>query len=273
MTIDHSEGLDIAIRPERVARVLLLLVLALATLGCGANLIIYQVAPSPEHKLARLMERFDLGHEPSIPALYSSLSLAVSAGLLAVIAITHRRCRSRFVSYWTVLSLIFLALAIDESVMIHEMVDNVLHDWLQTSGIFHFAWVIPAMLFVFILSLCYLRFFWSLNRRTLRLFIYAGTVFVGGAVGMEMVAALIIPNLGVESIAHTISQTIEETCEMLGVVIFIYALLDYIRREIGPLRIRCLVERRLAAPTRVPDINDVSASARIATHHANQSNG
>ncbi len=31
MTIDHSEGLDIAIRPERVARVLLLL--ALATIG------------------------------------------------------------------------------------------------------------------------------------------------------------------------------------------------------------------------------------------------
>lgn len=75
-----------------------------------------------------------------------------------------------------------------------------------------------------------------------------------------MVAALIIPNLGVESIAHTISQTIEETCEMLGVVIFIYVLLDYIRREIGPLRIRCLEEPRLLVPTRVPDINDVSAS-------------
>lgn len=38
---------------------------------------------------ARLNSRIDLGHEPSLPRLYSSMLLAASSVLLAVVAVTR----------------------------------------------------------------------------------------------------------------------------------------------------------------------------------------
>ncbi len=130
----HKRGMSISFRPKQLALFLCSVVFLLTTSGFFANIVIYQVAPSPEHKLARLMHRLDLGHEPSLPAFYSSLALLASAALLAVIAIKQRREKGRFSTHWGVLSAIFVVLAIDETIMIHEMVSNYLHDALHTSG-------------------------------------------------------------------------------------------------------------------------------------------
>jgi hypothetical protein len=249
-------GLEIVIRPRTVTRVLLVVVAIVAVTGTIANLVIYQVAPTPDHKIARLMQRFDLGHEPSIPALYSSIALLAASVLLLTIGVAKRNTRDRFAYHWLALAAIFLVLAIDEAVMFHEMLVNSMRDAFQLGGIFFFPWVIPAMFAVLIVGLLYLRFLAHLEPRTRWLFVAAATLFVGGAVGMEMVAGVIIEEHGVAtvgdassevieevgaaSIRHTIVQTIEESLEMLGVVVFIYALLDYLGRHVGLLRLRIL---------------------------------
>lgn len=236
-----SVDLELAIRPRTTARVLIAAVCVLVVFGAIANVVIYHVAPHEQHGLARLMARFDLGQEPSIPSWYSSLLLLASSLLLLLIG--HSRSRSDpNKPYWCGLAFVFLILAIDEAVMFHELVDTAMHNWLGLGGVFYFAWVIPGALFVSCFGLLFLRFLSRLAPRTRWLFIASGAIFVAGAIGMELVAGLIFeragsPEAAVRSLAHTASQTVEEFFEMLGVTLFIYALLDFISREIGSIRI------------------------------------
>jgi hypothetical protein len=225
------------ISPIRVAGVMTLLVIALSIVGTIANICIYHVAPHPQHKLAKLMQRFDLGHEPSIPALYSALALFGCALLLWLIGTMNRRSGRGDVFNWFLLAGIFLMLGLDEAVMFHEMLHNTMRAWVSSGGIFFFPWVIPGIIFVTIVAVANLRFLSRLESRTRWLFIAAGAVFVGGAVGMELLAGVVVERHGVESLYHTFVQTIEETLEMLGVVIFTYSLLDYFRRHHGTVRI------------------------------------
>jgi len=234
----ESAGLVLQLSPSSICRRLVVLVLFLALFGAAANLVIYQIAPTPDHRIARLFYRIDLGHEPSIPAWYSSIALLVSSLLLTMIAVFKRRGGQPFVFHWFGLAALFFLMALDEAVMFHEMVNNALHQLLNTGGVFYFAWVIPAGLFAVAMAIGYARFLGHLQPRTRWLFMLAGAIFVGGAVGMEMVAGVIHESYGLESVAHTISQTIEETCEMLGIVLFIYALLDFIDRNIGSIRLQ-----------------------------------
>ena len=55
----------VPINTRGFARALFLSAIALSIIGAIANLIIYQVADSPNSDLARVVARFDLGHEPS----------------------------------------------------------------------------------------------------------------------------------------------------------------------------------------------------------------
>lgn len=231
-------GLELTVDPGSLARSLTWLVILIAAVGSTANYLIYNVAPDPEHRIARVLRRLDLGHEPSIPAFYSSLALMACAVLLGVIAVSVWRSSGDYFRSWLGLSILFVLLAIDETIMVHEMVDTALHESLGLGGIFYFAWVIPGSIFAALFAAAYLKFLLHLDSLTRWRFVTAGALFVLGAVGMEMVAGLIADSsLGLQSVAHTISQTVEESLEMLSVVLFIFALLDYMHRNIGPIRI------------------------------------
>ena len=59
--------------------------------------------------------------------------------------------------------------------------------------------------------------------------IFSGFIFVGGAIGVEMIHDLLkVQNGGSENLYLKLLICLEETCEMTGVAIFIYALLNYI---------------------------------------------
>lgn len=233
-----AAGLELTLRPSRVARILALLVFGIVLVGGLSRVVIYEVAPDDEHRLARAMKRFDLGHEPSIPNWYSSLALVASAGLLAVIAAAKWKSRDAFRRHWALLSILFLLLAVDEAVMIHEMADRTLHDLWHTTGPLYFAWVVPGAAFASTVGLLYLRFLTHLDPRTRNRFLAAATLFIGGAIGIEMVEGVVVESHGLESLCFTVVQCIEERLEMLGIVLFLYALLDYIDRYIGDVRFR-----------------------------------
>ena len=62
------------------------------------------------------------------------------------------------------------------------------------------------------------------------LFVAAGALFVGGAVGVEMIQSFIsFHEIGGGAMAF--SLLIEESLEMFGVVLFIYALTSYMADE------------------------------------------
>lgn len=229
---------ELTIKLRRVVVTLLCIVAVLVATGSTANYVTNQVAPSPDHKLAKLMHRFDLGFEPSIPNWYSSCALLAAAGLLLLTGLVKRRENDRYYRHWLFLALIFLIMSIDEGVRLHEMIHTVMILWGTWNGLLRFPWVIPAGIFVAILGMCYIPFLRHIEPRTAWRFVVAGGVYIFGVLGMDMLGALVVDNYGDESVYHTVTQLFEELFEMLGIVIFIYALLDHLGRTVGSLQIR-----------------------------------
>ncbi len=69
------------------------------------------------------------------------------------------------------------------------------------------------------------------------LFLIAGATYLGGVLGMELVGSSYIFNYG-PSLSYGIVATIEEVLEMLGIIVFIYALLDYLETHVESMLIR-----------------------------------
>ncbi len=230
------------IKPWTLASYLAAIALVLAIVGAFANIVIYQIADSPDSNLAKVMHRLDLGYEPSLPAWFSSLVLFFNASVLLLISRAKQLRAEPYFAHWLGLGIIFVGLSIDESVMIHEMVDTVLSSMLQTTGFLLFPWVIAGSAFALTVLVAYSKFLLRLPRRFAYLFITSGALFVGGAVGMELLAGAVIDAAGVASIYHTIVQTIEESLEMAGSILFLYSLTEYWTVTYGPVRITAEAE-------------------------------
>ena len=184
---------------------------------------------------------FNTDGEKNFPALFSCFLLAIAAVLLLVIAVAKRRSRDRFATAWGLLTLIFLALTVDEWMSFHEQMTDVVKDLpvaLPTTGIFHFAWIVTGIAFVSAIGLTYRSFLLHLPRRYARLFLTAAALYIFGAIGLEMAAGYYADNhqqwnrliwLGL--------TTVEEGLEMFGIITFIYALLHYIQSFVGDLNV------------------------------------
>jgi hypothetical protein len=179
-----------------------------------------------------LVPLFFVGEERNIPTYYSSLLLLCACGLLAVIAHTgHRHAR-----HWSALALIFFLLSIDEVVGLHEMMIRPVRETLHVGGLLYFGWVVPGIVLVLAFAGAYLRFFLDLTPQFQWLFGAAGLLYVGGALGVEMLGGRHADLYGLENLAYRMYQTVEESCEMFGLVLFIHALLRYVAQHVprGP---------------------------------------
>ena len=184
-----------------------------------------------------LVFMFSVGADGNIPTYYSAFALLFCSGLLAFTGYLTRTTDQPAVSYWAGLAVIFLFLSADEMLMLHERLMEPVRGLLDTSGAFHYAWVIPYGIAVLVIGTAYIRFVLNLPRRTMIGFIVAGTIFVTGALGFEMLGGIIFEQRGDQNILYILVQTIEEALEMIGIVIFIYAITDYIVGEFGSVTV------------------------------------
>ena len=172
----------------------------------------------------RCDQLFDFNTERSIPTFFNSFILLASSLLLFFISVRIEK-NNRFMFHWKGLGIIFLFLAIDELASIHELLVIPLRNIFDLSNIFYYAWVIPYSLVAALMLLVYVKFFKQLPKVTLQLFLLAGSIFIFGAVVLETFGGLQHSLHGVYNPTYCILYTFEEFFEMLGVVIFIYALL------------------------------------------------
>jgi len=93
--------------------------------------------------------------------------------------------------------------------------------------------VIPyGLLFILFSFVYFFKFLPQLPKKFARLFVIAGAIYVIGAIGVEMVGAENYSSSNFSEIRYAIYYSIEEFLEMLGIAIFIYSLLLYIKEEI-----------------------------------------
>ena len=226
----------LTVRPAQVARTLVCVIGALAVLGIASKMFQLNVDVDSFRGLREIAIRFDFDAENTVPAWYSSAALLFSSAMLALIALATRQNGGRYFWHWVVLAATFLLMSLDESASMHEILIVPLRRRLGTGGMLYFAWVIPAFFVVGIFALSYLGFLWHLPRRSAMLFIAAGAMFVGGALGLELVGGALVESQGFDSIGYLCVMTMEETLEMLGIALFIYALLDYLGQRFQRLQ-------------------------------------
>ena len=218
----------------------------LVVLSVVANFVTYSIAAGAalEMQVRKSFERlFDLDAEANIPTWFSSALLLMCATLVAANAAAKWQTRGRYRVHWIVLSVIFLYLSVDETAIIHEMSIKPLRSMLNPTGLLYEAWIIPGIAATVVFVLAYLKFLLNLPRRTALLFVIAGAVYVGGAIGVEALSGLYAETHGEENLTYKLISTIEESVEMLGLVIFINANLGYLRTAVGAITFEVALPR------------------------------
>ena len=108
------------------------------------------------------------------------------------------------------------------------------------------------MIGVAIVGIGFLPFLLRLPSRTRNLFALSGIVYVGGAIGVEMLSASQADLNGEDNLAYALIVTLEELCEMVGVVLFLHALLDHLHTLLAGVRVRFATCRPQTEPETIP---------------------
>ena len=218
----------IVLKPSAIVRVLGAMAILLILASIAGQLMKY-FAGHPN--VRGLVPLFYIEAEGNIPTFFSGLLLMSAALLLAVVTTLGKRHGDPDVSRWMILAFGFLYMAGDELLSFHErLIMPVRHLVPSASqGIFHFSWVIPAIAVVALLALFFLRFVLRLPARTRYMFLIAAALYVGGAIGGELIEGrYAASHPDGEDFTFSMMATAEESLEMAGVIVFIYALLKYI---------------------------------------------
>ena len=192
----------------------------------------------------RILQLFNLDAEESIATWYSSSLLLLCSILLATIAFARRNEEGRYVGHWGALSIVFLYLSVDEGVAVHEVIGNLMKEFLRAfgiepAGLLNRVWVIPAAILLLAFVVALRGFLSHLPARQRTMFLVSGIVYAGGAIGMEMVNGLVLTLYGERQIMSTlVLPNLEESLELAGVIVFAYALLTYIGSHWNEVRVR-----------------------------------
>jgi hypothetical protein len=214
---------------KKMIRLLLWLVIALNIIGMAARAI----EKSLGYNNTFFVRLVDVSEEANITSWFSSLLLFFSALLLLLITRLKTVEKDTFSRHWAILSYVFLYLSLDEAAKIHEATIKPLRSIFNASGFFYYAWVIIAIPIILLLGIFYMRFIFSLPGKTRNYFILAAGLFIAGALGFEMIAGFYY-DVEISGIyLSSIFITFEELLENLGVLVFISALLSYIKLQPG----------------------------------------
>jgi hypothetical protein len=179
---------------------------------------------------------FNLDREMNLPTWYSALMLAFSALLFRIISINKNNEKERYFRHWNFLSILFLFLAFDELFQIHEIF--IIKDISRMlPGFFYSVWVIPYGIALIIFAQKYWRFTRDLPHKTRFNFIIAAILYIGGALGMEIVGSYWTDLEGQQNLVYALMATLEEVMEMMGVIVLIYGLLNYIKTWHNDLKV------------------------------------
>ena len=216
---------NFVLRPKPIAAALFVGALIFTLIHTALTLFVGDFNAAIFHEPLAL---FNMNAEASIPTWYSQFLLWTAAGILFVVGFTTKVYKR----HWFGLGAVFVFLSMDEGAAIHELTTDPLRDLLRIeTGLLYYTWVVLYLAAAAVLALIYIRFILALPRRTYVVIIIAATVFVAGAIGLEILGGSIAANSGETTTSYSLSVAAEEFLEMSGTTIFIYALLDYLARQ------------------------------------------
>ncbi|MET0027192.1 MAG: hypothetical protein ABW101_06105 [Candidatus Thiodiazotropha sp.] len=203
--------------------------------------IIGQVSKYGFHhdSLKGMVSLFYLDEEYNIPTFFTLLLMTFISFFLALKAIINSKTGDPHTSKWIMLSTGFLYMAFDEAFSVHERLTLPFRNLLggENYGVFYYAWVIPAIILVFILGLVFFRFIVQLHPEIRTRFLIAASIYLTGAIGFELIGGYYAEIHGTQNLAYSFIATVEEGLEILGLITFISALLKHSTQQCKDLRL------------------------------------
>lgn len=151
--------------------------------------------------------------------LTAALLLAVAATLF-LFSINFQPGQKRA---WQLLGVLMVALSFDEVATVHERLD----DFSDTSGLLTYAWVVPALVAVCVVTALTLPLIRRLAADLRRGLVMAAALYASGGIGIEAIAGWWDSNHGASNATYHLISTLEENMELGGVVLALAALLRY----------------------------------------------
>ena len=230
----------ILLQPSRITFILAAVASSLVLLSFASQFLRYGLGHDYVYGLLPITEQlFHVDLEQNISTLFSVTLLLCSGSLLVLIALLKRQRQDSDVSKWMILAGGFFYLATDEGWSLHERLIGPVRNLLGHSdlGIFYFAWIIPAMAGVALLGLLFLGFLSRLPSPTRWSFIIAGSLYLGGAIGIEMLGGREAELHSFENLTYQLFAHLEESLEMAGIILFIHTLLRYLAEQYPEIRL------------------------------------
>ena len=177
------------------------------------------------------LDVLNMDRELNLPTLFSTVLLLTAARLLMQLS---KASLQESADDWTLLSRIFMFLAVDEALQIHEILiipdlRHHIHPALAST------WVIPYGLVALGLLWRFRHFLTTLSAKTSNSFLCAGSVYITGAIGMEMVGSFAVRSgvIRLHSFWYGAITGIEESLEIIGLILFIHALMLQLIKQCG----------------------------------------
>lgn len=177
------------------------------------------------------LDVLNMDRELNLPTLFSTMLLLTAARLLMQLS---KAALQESADDWTLLSRIFMFLAVDEALQIHEILilpdlRHHIHPALAST------WVIPYGLVALGLLWRFRHFLTTLSAKTSNSFLCAGGVYITGAIGMEMVGSFAVRSgvIRLHSFWYGAITGIEESLEIMGLILFIHALMRQLIKQSG----------------------------------------
>ena len=185
-----------------------------------------------EHGLVRvLFSLFFIDGEGNVPAIFSTLLFLINAALFLMVW-KAAGLAGDSQKVWLLLACEFVFLALDESISIHERLIDPLIQALGATGIFYYAWIIPYGIGVVLLAIIAIPVFWRMQKTIRFWFGLSAATYLFSAIGLEMISGKYLVMMNEKKdIVWILMITLEESLEMVGLIILVYALLLLLRNK------------------------------------------
>lgn len=203
--------------PRALRRGALAVVALASLLGLAAEIAFAKTADAPIALVDTLAPMLSLSGEANLPTWVSSMLLFACALVAGAIAMARTDALRR--GFWGTCA-VFVYASIDESVQLHEHLGG----HYEFGGILYFDWVIWAAVLVVALAIAFWPFVRALPAITRTRLVVAGAIYLGGAIAMELPLGWWTDRHGVDGLGYALIDWVEETMEMIGAALALFAL-------------------------------------------------
>lgn len=217
-----SDGFGVEVRPRKAAKGLGATVAILVGIAVILS-VLDAVNLDPADWLHDL---FRLDMKANIPAFFSGLLFAVSAGLSVLVWRRGRWGGASQSAGWILVAFVMLVLSFEELFGVPDQIGGLIRGFFRTLvGGGQLARALPYVFLLLVVGAVFWPLWRKLSSRARALFALAAVLYVTGAMLFEYLGRVVYtgPDGG---FAYAVVNIMEETLEMSGLVVLVYALLS-----------------------------------------------